>query len=175
MEVGLSGSSDKGKNKGRVGRERTMSKKIVHVIKRVSHNNRKRHRWLRKPSPDTAEIGVSEKLSLESKARSDHMIKVGVALDRRDFPGVESSATPSLLLSSLLPKLFLSMPRITPDIVNSRNVLGGPKDRVFKTNLMRTISRIDHREEHQQPIQPYPSNRQVSRSVGYLDYPTDTC
>ena len=67
------------------------------------------------------------------------------------------------------------MPRITPDIVDSRNVLGGPKDRVFKTNSMRTISRIDHREERQQTIQPYPSNRQVGRSAGYLDYPTDTC
>ena len=103
------------------------------------------------------------------------MIEVGVALYRRDFPGVESSATPSSLLSSLLPKLFSSMPRITPDIVDSRNVLGGPKDRVFKTNSSRTISRIDHREEYQQPIQPYPSNRQVSRSAGYLDYPTDIC
>ena len=89
------------------------------------------------------------------------MIEVGVALYRRDFPGVESSATPSSLLSCLLPKLFFSMPRITPDIVDSRNVLGGPKDRVFKTNSMRTISRIDHREGYQQPIQPYPSNQQV--------------
>ena len=88
------------------------------------------------------------------------MIEVGVALYRRDFPGVESSATPSSLLFSLLPNFFI-MPRVTPDIVDSRNVLGGPKDRVFKTNSMRTISRIDHREERQQPIQPYPSNRQV--------------
>ena len=103
------------------------------------------------------------------------MIEVGVALYRRDFPGVESSATSSSLLFSLLPKLFFSMPRITPNIVDSHNVLGGPKDRVFKTNSQRTISRIDHREEHQQPIQPYPSNRQVGRSMGYLDYPTDTC
>ena len=31
--MGLCGSSDKEKNKGRVGRERTMNKKIVHVIK----------------------------------------------------------------------------------------------------------------------------------------------
>ena len=103
------------------------------------------------------------------------MIEVGVALYRRDFPGVESSATPSSLLFSLLPILFLSMPRITPDIVDSRNVLGGPKDRVFKTNSSCTISCIDHREEHQQPIQLYPSNRQVGRSAGYLDYPTDPC
>ena len=39
-ESGLCGSPDKGKDKGKVGRERTMSKKIVHVIKRVSQNNR---------------------------------------------------------------------------------------------------------------------------------------
>ena len=103
------------------------------------------------------------------------MIEVGVALYRRDFPEVESSATLSSLLFSLPPKLFFSMPRITPDIADSRNVLGGPKDCVFKTNSSRTISRIDHCEEHQQPIQPHPSNRQVSRLVGYLDYPTDTC
>ena len=94
------------------------------------------------------------------------MIEVGVALYGRDFPGVESSATPSSPLFSLLPKLFFSMPHITPDIVDSRNVLGGPKDRVFKTNSSHTISHIDHREEYQQPIQPYPSNRQVGRSVG---------
>ena len=102
------------------------------------------------------------------------MIEIGIALYRRDFPEVESSATPSSLLFSLLPKLFFIMPHITPDIVDSRNVLGGPRDRVFKTNSSHTISRIDHRKEHQQPIQPYPSNRQVSRSAGYLDYPTDT-
>ena len=89
------------------------------------------------------------------------MIETGVALYRRDLPGVESSATPSSLPLLLLLKLFASMPRITPDIVDSRNVLGGPKDRVFKTYSMRTISRIDHREGHQQPIQPYPSNQQV--------------
>ena len=88
------------------------------------------------------------------------MIKIGVALYRRDSPGVESSATPSSLLF-YLQILFFSMPRVTPDIVDSRNVLGGPRDRVFKTNSMRTISRIDHREGHQQPIQPYPSNQQV--------------
>ena len=113
------------------------------------------------PTPDTAEIGVDGKLSLESEGRSDHVIEVGVALYRRDSLGVESSATPSSLLFFLLPKLFFSMPRVTPDIVDSRNVLGGPKDRVFKTNSMRTISRIDHREGYQQPIQPYPSNQQV--------------
>ena len=103
------------------------------------------------------------------------MIEVGVALYRRDFPGVESSATSKF--ASLLPtsKSCFSMPRITPDIVDSRNVLGGPRDRVFKTNSMRTISRIDHREERQQPIQPYPSNRQVSRLVGCLVHPTNTC
>ena len=89
------------------------------------------------------------------------MIEVGVALYRRDFPGVESSATPSSLLFFLLPNSSFVMPRVTPDIVDSRNVLGGPRDRVFKTNSMRTISRIDHREEYQQPIQPYPSNQQV--------------
>ena len=60
------------------------------------------------------------------------------------------------------------MPRVTPDIVDSRNVLGGPKDRVFKTNSMRTISRIDHREGYQQPIQPYPSNQQVGWVDGIL-------
>ena len=93
------------------------------------------------------------------------MIEVGVALYRRDFPGVKSSATPSSLLFSLLPNPSSAMPRITPDIVDSRNVLGGPKDRVFKTNSMRTISRIDHREGYQQPIQPYPSNQRV----GWVD------
>ena len=122
-----------------------------------------------------AEIGVGGKLSLESEERSDHMIEVGVALYRRDFPGVEPSATPSSLLPSYSPTIFLSMPHITPDIVDSCNVLGGPKDHVFKTDSMRTISRIDHREEYQQPIQPYPSNRQVGRSAGYLNYPTNTC
>ena len=103
------------------------------------------------------------------------MIEVGVALYRRDFLGVKSSATPSSLFPFSTSKLFFNMPRITPDIVDSRNVLGGPKDRVFKTNSMHTISCIDHREEYQQPIQPYPSNQQVGRLAGYLGYPTDTC
>ena len=89
------------------------------------------------------------------------MTEVGVALYRRDLPRVESSATPSSLFPIPTSKSFFNMPRVTPDIVDSRNVLGGPKDRVFKTNSMRTISRIDHRKGHQQPIQPYPSNQQV--------------
>ena len=61
------------------------------------------------------------------------------------------------------------MPRVTRDIVDSCDILGGPKDHVFKINTFRTISRIDHRKEHQQPIQPYPLNRQVGRLAGCLD------
>ena len=89
------------------------------------------------------------------------MIEVEVALYRRDFS--RGRVLSNSKFASLLPtsKLFFIMPRVTPDIVDSRNVLGGTKDRVFKTNTMRTISRIDHREGHQQPIQPYPSNQQV--------------
>ena len=55
------------------------------------------------------------------------MIEVGVALYRRDFPGVESSATPSSLLSSLLPNsssACLVLLRTSSTAATSLGVLG---------------------------------------------------
>ena len=90
----------KEEQRGRVGCERTINKKIVHVTKGWVRTIKNDIARLCKQPPDMARIRVGEKLSLESKRKRDHMIGVGAALYRWDFPGVKSSATPSLLLPS---------------------------------------------------------------------------
>jgi len=52
------------------------------------------------------------------------MIEVGVALYRRDFPGVESSATPSSLLFSLLPNSSSSCLALLPILSTAATSLG---------------------------------------------------
>ena len=77
-----------------------MNKKIIHVIKGWVRTIKNDIVGLCKQSPDIARIGVDGKFSLKSERRNDHMIKVGVAIYRWDFPGARSSATPSSLLPS---------------------------------------------------------------------------
>ena len=61
----------------------------------------------------------------------------------------------------------------TNNFPDTRDALVGHNLRVWKTDTMQTITKIDLCPEEKQKIQPYPSNQQVSRLTGYLYYRAD--
>ena len=60
-------------------------------------------------------------------------------------------------------------PRAINNFPDTRDALVGHNLRVWKTQTMQTITKIDLRPEEKQKIQPYPSNQRVGRLAGCLD------